>query len=702
MRFIANFRMRKKLAILLVIPLAGLFYFAAYGTFEKIRISREMGELKNMSTFAVRASKAIHELQQERGSATIYIASKGARFKAELQKEAEDADRAITDLRNLLSASGIDRFGPDVKKTLESALADLDALRAKRDAIRSLRISADECRDYYTKVIYSLIHAVSDITLISTNSEMSAQISAYVNLIRMKERVGQERALLSDVFTADRFVNGMLNRVITVIAEQDTYATVFLSSATSEQDDIYKNRLSVQAVDEAMKMRKVALQKAATGRFGVNPAVWYKAQTGRIDALKEVVDRLSSDIQQKADRLSRGARADLLFFISLVIVIIAFTIVTGYLVSGGIVTPLKSSVDALNRLSEGDTTVKVDAGYQDEIGLLLKAMGNMVGSINKMAGAASQIASGNLKAEVIPQSERDVLGNALADMVGSLVKQTREISEGINVIASSAGQISVTTAQLSTSAVETATSVSETTTTLEEVKQTAHVSSQKARHVLDSSQNALQISQKGSKAVEETIGAMNHIMEQMESIAASIVKLSEQSQAIGEIISSVNDLAAQSNLLAVNAAIEAARAGEHGKGFAVVAQEIGNLARQSREATSQVQNILNDIQKAISAAVMTTERGSKAVENGVRQSGETGEAIQMLADSIAVAAQAATQIAASSQQQLVGMDQVATAMENIRQASTQNVEGAQQLETAAASLNNLGQKLKQIVGKYKV
>ena len=66
------------------------------------------------------------------------------------------------------------------------------------------------------------------------------------------------------------------------------------------------------------------------------------------------------------------------------------------------------------------------------------------------------------------------------------------------------------------------------------------------------------------------------------------------------------------------------------------------------------------------------------------------------------AAQAATQIAASSQQQLVGMDQVAGAMENIKQASTQNVASAKQLETAARNLNDLGQRLKQMVESYKV
>jgi methyl-accepting chemotaxis protein len=275
---------------------------------------------------------------------------------------------------------------------------------------------------------------------------------------------------------------------------------------------------------------------------------------------------------------------------------------------------------------------------------------------------------------------------------------TRQLRESIGQLSASSSEILATTTQVASSAAETATAVSETTATVEEVKQTAQLASQKARLVSDSAQKASQVSQTGRKSVEEAIQGMNRIQEQMESIAESIVRLSEQSQAIGEIIATVNDLAEQSNLLAVNAAIEAARAGEQGKGFAVVAQEVKSLAEQSKQATGQVRTILGDIQKATSAAVLATEQGNKAVEAGVRQSGETGESIRLLAESIHEAAQAATQIAASSQQQMAGMDQVAQAMENIKQASSQNMAGTRQAEVAAQGLHELGQKLGSLIG----
>lgn len=274
---------------------------------------------------------------------------------------------------------------------------------------------------------------------------------------------------------------------------------------------------------------------------------------------------------------------------------------------------------------------------------------------------------------------------------------TRQLREAISKIATSATEIATMASQMAATAAETATAVSETSSTVEEVKQTAHVASQKAKLVSDASQRMVEVARGGSNAVEASTEGMNRIQEHMDSIAANIVRLSEQGQAISEIIAAVNDLAEQSNLLAVNAAIEAARAGEQGRSFAVVAQEVKSLAEQSKQATSQVRAILSDIQKATNSAVMVTEQGSKAVDTGVRQAADAGDAIRRLSENLVDGAQAAAQISASSQQQLAGMDQVTAAMENIRQASLQNVSGTNQAGEAARVLKELAQQLNAMV-----
>lgn len=323
----------------------------------------------------------------------------------------------------------------------------------------------------------------------------------------------------------------------------------------------------------------------------------------------------------------------------------------------------------------------------------------------EVSSLAQRVAAGDLTANVSSTDRADEVGTLLRTFRSMIENQrlaAREILEGVSVLASSSTEILAATTQVASSASETASAVSETTTTVEEVKQTAAVSNQKAKNVSESAQRTAQISQSGRKSVESAIEGMQRVQRQVESIAESIVRLSEQSLAIGEIIATVNDLAEQSNLLAVNAAIEAARAGDQGKGFAVVAQEIKILSEQSKQATSQIRTILGEIQKATASAVLATEQGSKAVGTGVEQSLEAGESIRLLAGSVTEAAQAALQIAASSQQQMAGMDQVALAMENVKQASIQNVAGARQAETAAQNVHQLGQTLKRLAAQYKI
>ncbi|WP_372875467.1 methyl-accepting chemotaxis protein, partial [Pseudomonas sp.] len=158
----------------------------------------------------------------------------------------------------------------------------------------------------------------------------------------------------------------------------------------------------------------------------------------------------------------------------------------------------------------------------------------------------------------------------------------------------------------------------------------------------------------------------------------------------------------QSNLLGVNASIEAVKAGETGKGFSVVAQEVKALAEQSKQATAQVRGILGEIQKAMTRAVLLAEQGGKTVEAGYQRAQASGEAIRSLSGSIETSSEMALQIAATSQQQLIGMDQVASAMANIRQASQDNVGGTRQVDLAARNLHQLGLKLKGLAARFKL
>lgn len=120
------------------------------------------------------------------------------------------------------------------------------------------------------------------------------------------------------------------------------------------------------------------------------------------------------------------------------------------------------------------------------------------------------------------------------------------------------------------------------------------------------------------KPVKANIDKMIVLKQRIQIIAELILELSEYIQQIGSIIGLVEDIAEQTNMLALNAAVEAARAGEHGKGFAVVAGEIRKLADESKQATTKISSLINDIQHTTNSTVMATEEGSKEIESGVK------------------------------------------------------------------------------------
>ena len=515
-------------------------------------------------------------------------------------------------------------------------------------------------------VAYSAITTIRD----SEQRLFEEEFVGVVNMTELRTDLNRQRTrMLEMMFTTNRTSQEALIQDIRSRATE-------IDQSLRQLAVLYKNDASFLLKLDELKTtlsayrqtREAEFQQILAGKNEEARATIAGPQNERFDKMNTISNELGNDLLKRAHdeiatstQLTARSIRSFAFLGGLAFLVgVVMTAVLNRLIS----RPLVEITRVAERMASGDLTMNLTTNHRaDEIGLLTQTFGRM---------------SENLRQQI-----------------GGMV-------ESANVLGSAASEIVASTTQLAASASQSASAVSETTTTVEEIRQTAQVTNQKARSVSDSAQKAAQISQSGRKSTEEASAGMYRIRQQMEAIATSMVRLSEQSQTIGQIIATVEDLAAQSNLLAVNAAIEAAKAGEHGKGFGVVAQEVKSLAEQSRQATNQVRTILNDIQKATTAAVMATEQGSKAVEAGEKQTGTAGESIQVLAGSVTEAAQAATQIAASSQQQLVGMDQVAVAMESIKQASTQNVASAKQLETAARNINDLGQRLKQMVERYQV
>lgn len=408
----------------------------------------------------------------------------------------------------------------------------------------------------------------------------------------------------------------------------------------------------------------------------------------------------------------------------------------GFWAAGQISHPIRRLATMAKAVQSGDLSQQTLVDSADELGELAIAFNSMTRQLHQtLAGLQerveaeqtqrlylqdtvqtyveymSAVSQGNLVARLdltavqTTADEADplqILGRNLNETAASLQNMIQQTLNAANNLRSAVAEILTTTNQQAASASEQAASVSETVSTVVEVRQTVEQTVERIRQLLDASQLSLQVGEQGLGAVEKTIAGMQLVKDQVGLIANTILTLSEQTQQIGEIIATVDDIADQSNLLALNAAIEAARAGEAGRGFAVVASEVRSLAEQSVQATIQVRKILGEIQKAGNSAVLVTEEGANQSDVGVKLAELAGQAIRSMRDQNRQTAETTQQMAASSRQQLAGIDQVTLAMETINQVTLQAEVGTRQMEAAARNLNALAENLTRSVEQYTI
>ncbi len=178
------------------------------------------------------------------------------------------------------------------------------------------------------------------------------------------------------------------------------------------------------------------------------------------------------------------------------------------------------------------------------------------------------------------------------------------------------------------------TSFSQASDNVEKIKSLAFSLKQNSKEALYKVAQSLKDTDLEQKPVQANIDKMIVLKQRIQIIAELILELSEYIQQIGSIIGLVEDIAEQTNMLALNAAVEAARAGEHGKGFAVVAGEIRKLADESKQATTKISSLINDIQHTTNSTVMATEEGSKEIESGVKLAGNIEQNFNVLNEAV--------------------------------------------------------------------
>ncbi len=251
------------------------------------------------------------------------------------------------------------------------------------------------------------------------------------------------------------------------------------------------------------------------------------------------------------------------------------------------------------------------------------------------------------------------------------------LTEGSEQVTSASGQVSSASQSLAEGATEQAAGLEETSSSLEEM-------SSMTKQNADNAQQANTLASEARKAADNGTQSMARMNE-------AIQEIQKSSDETAKIIKVIDEIAFQTNLLALNAAVEAARAGEAGKGFAVVAEEVRNLAMRSAEAAKNTANMI--------------EESVKNSKNGVDIATEVGKVLEDIVVGIGKTTDLVGEIAAASQEQAQGIDQVNTAVAQMDKVTQQNAANAEEsasaseeLSAQAASMNEVVNELVALVG----
>lgn len=386
--------------------------------------------------------------------------------------------------------------------------------------------------------------------------------------------------------------------------------------------------------------------------------------------------------------------------------------------------PITLLTNASNELSRGNIDVHVPVTTKDEFSVLATAFNSAVDqlqanaekgvkerleaqrlqdNIGEFLDVTMDIAEGDLTKK--GKVTEDVLGNVvdsinlMTDELGNVLKSVQNASQsvtgGSKQLLSTTEQIQGNAAMTAAEAQRVAQQVQAITDQIREMAQNAQASAETARQ-------ALLASQQGQEAVTGTLEGMQNIRREVQGVAKRIKNLGDRSLEIQEIVDTISQIARQTNLLALNASIEAAGAGEAGGRFSIVADEVRKLADVSSQATGRIAGLIKNVQAEIQDVIASVEDGTREVEQGYRVAGSAGERLREIGALTQQSAQYAEGIAASTQEQVSGIEQVDSAVQQIASIAQQSQRSVSEGHEAAERLEKLAEQLNASLARFRL
>jgi methyl-accepting chemotaxis protein len=446
------------------------------------------------------------------------------------------------------------------------------------------------------------------------------------------------------------------------------------------------------------------MRRLAGPRRDLKPADAYAAVAGSLGTVLALEQRVSASLEVLLNKRIAKLRGDVARTLGWAALGLGLVILIGWFIIRDITRALGRMVARADRIGSGD--LAVDDGdadtRNDEIGMLGRAFLRMTAALGGMAGAAEQIAAGNLVVAVQPQSEHDVMGRALGNMVAGLSELVGHVQRSGIQVNSSVTQIAATAREQQATAAEIAATTTEIGATSKEISATSRELVRTMQEVSGVADDSASLAAKGQSSLSRMEDTMRHVMDAAAGINDKLGVLNEKAGNINQVVTTITKVADQTNLLSLNAAIEAEKAGESGRGFSVVATEIRRLADQTAVATYDIEQTVKEIQSAVTAGVMGMDKFTDQVRRGMQEVQEAGGQLSQIIRQVQELAPRFEQVNEGMQAQATGAEQISQALTQLSDASQQTVESLRQSNEAIEGLNQVSGALRAGISRFRL